>query len=387
MQFTDRMTLDGGLRRTGDGYAVTTAKVAKAGNVQLYLASEFGITDKDVLRVYRPEAEVFNRDAIKSYAGVPITVGHPKDGVTADTWKALAVGEAGDDVIRDGEFVRVPLMLRDAAAIQAVERGTRELSMGYSADLTIKDGVTPSGEPYDAAMSNFRMNHVAIVDQARGGSELRIGDGAYSWGASPVTTADERTVPMTETLRTVVVDGLSVTTTDQGAQAIAKLQQQIADAAKKAGDTDTAHIAAIAGKDGDIAKRDEEIGTLKADLKKAQDSVIKPADLDKMVADRAALVAVVKALDAKVDVAGKTDAELRKAAVGAKLGDEMVKDASEAEIAGMFKAIAKDVKPTDPLTAVFKDGLAPVNDDNKTVNDARAAMLTDLTSAHQAKAN
>lgn len=388
MHFTDRMTMDGGLRRTGDGYAVTDARVARAGNVQLYLGSEMGVTDKATVRVYRPADEVFKREAIKSYAGVPITVGHPKDGVTADTWKALAVGEAGEDVVRDGEFVRVPLMLRDAAAIQAVERGTRELSMGYSADLTIEDGISPAGEPYDAVMRNFKMNHVAIVDQARGGTELRIGDGADKWGASPVTQADERTVNMTDNLRTVVVDGLSVQTTDQGAQAIDKLQKAIADAATKAAATDTAHAAALAAKDGVIATKDEEIGTLKADLKKAQDAALKPADIDKLVADRAALVGTVKALDAKIEVAGKSDADLRKAAVAAKLGDEMVKDASEAEIAGMFKALAKDIKPADPFAAAVKDGIQPTGDADKVVTDAYAAMVKDMQSAHQpAKAN
>lgn len=380
MHFTDRMIMDGGLRRTGEGYAVTDARVARGGNVQLYLGSEMGAPDKATVRVYRPADEVFKREAIKSYAGVPITVGHPKDGVTADTWKALAVGEAGEDVVRDGEFVRVPLMLRDAAAIQAVERGTRELSMGYAADVTFEDGVSPSGEAYDAVMRNFRMNHVAIVDQARGGAELRIGDGAGKWGASPVTSADERTVSMTDNLRTVVVDGLSVQTTDQGAQAIDKLQKAIADAASKATATDTAHVAAIAAKDAVIVTKDEEIGTLKADLKKAQDAALKPADIDKLVADRAALLGTVKAIDAKIDPAGKSDADLRKAAVAAKLGDEMVKDASDAEIIGMFKALAKDVKAADPFAAALKDGIAPVADADKSVNDARAKMLADLQS-------
>lgn len=383
MHFTDRMTMDGGLRRTADGYAVTDARVARGGNVQLYLGSEMGIEDKATVRVYRPADEVFKREAIKSYAGVPITVGHPKDGVTADTWKALAVGEAGDDVVRDGEFVRVPLMLRDTAAIQAVERGTRELSMGYSADLSIEDGVSPAGEPYDAVMRNFKMNHVAIVDQARGGTELRIGDGAEKWGAAPIPTTDKETVTMSDALRTVVVDGLSVQTTDQGAQAIDKLQKAIADAATKAAATETAHKAALAAKDADLAKKDEEIGTLKADLKKAQDAAPKPADIDKLVADRATLVTTVKALDAKIEVAGKTDADLRKAAVAAKLGDEMVKDASEAEIAGMFKALAKDVKAADPFAAAVKDGIQTTGDADKVATDAYAKMIADMQSAHR----
>ena len=383
MQFTDTMILDGAsLRRTGQG-AVVSARVAKAGNVQLYLGSEIGITDKQIIRVYRPEQEVFKKDAIASYAGVPITMGHPKGGVSPDNWKDLAVGEAGEDVLRDGEFVRVPLLLRDAKAIQEVEDGTRELSMGYAAKLRFEDGVTPSGVPYDAIMGDFKMNHVAIVDQARGGHELRIGDGANSWGAAPIPSPTKETITVSDALRTVVVDGLSVQTTDQGAQAIDKLQKQIADAATKATETATAHQTAIADKDAVIKAKDEEIGTLKADLKKAQDSAPKPEDLDNMVADRAALVTVVKAIDAKIDPKGKSDADLRKAAVAAKLGDEMVKDASDDMIAGMFKAIAKDVKSADPFANAVKDGITPTGDGDTTVTDARAKMIEDLQSAHR----
>ncbi|MGZ2501750.1 DUF2213 domain-containing protein [Rhizobium leguminosarum] len=372
MQFTDKLTLDGAIRRTADGYGVVSAKVARGGNVQLYLGSEVGMNDKATVRVYRPESEVFKKDAIASYAGVPVTINHPKNGVSAETWKDLAVGEVGDDVLRDGEFVRVPMMLRDAKAIKAVEDGKRELSMGYSAEITFADGVTPSGETFDAIMSDFKMNHVAIVDQARGGAELRIGDGADKWGAAPISTTDKETVTMTDALRTVVVDGLSVQTTDQGAQAIAKLQKDLESSAAKILSSDAAHATAIAAKD-------EEIGTLKAENQKLKDAAPKPADLDKLVADRAALVTTIKAIDSKIEVSGVSDSDLRRAAVKAKLGDEMVKDASDAEITGMFKAIAKDVKTADPFATVVRDGLKQADTSNS--NAAHAAMVSDMSTA------
>jgi len=371
MQFTDRLTLDGGIRRTGDGYGVLSAKVARAGNVQLYLGSEVGMNDKAIVRVYRPESEVFKKDAIASYAGVPVTIDHPKNGVNADTWKHLAVGEVGDDVLRDGEFVRVPMMLRDAKALKAVEDGKRELSMGYSAEIRFADGVTPSGEQFDAIMSDFKMNHVAIVDRARGGEELRIGDSAIKWGAAPIITTDKETVDMTEALRTVVVDGLSVQTTDQGAQAIAKLQKDLESSAAKLVDANNAHTAALATKD-------QEIGTLKAENQKLKDGQIKPEDLDRLVADRASLVQIVTAIDSKIEIKG-SDADLRRAAVKSKLGDEMVKDASDDMITGMFRAIAKDVKPADPFAQVLKDGVKQT--DTNTISTAHKAMTDHLTSA------
>ena len=81
-------------------------------------------------------------------------------------------------------------------------------------------------------------------------------------------------------LRTVMVDGLSVSTTDQGAQAIEKLTRE-RDAARQATtDAATAHQTAIAAKDADLAKKDAEID----DLKSKQ---LTDADLDKRVAARA----------------------------------------------------------------------------------------------------
>src|SRR5690606_2300087 len=116
-------------------------------------------------------------------------------------------------------------------------------------------GQTANGEAYDAVQKNIRANHVAIVQRGRAGSEVRIGDDAGKWGASPITpTMDKETITMSDALRTVVVDGLSVQTTDQGAQAIAKLQKDLASSAAKLADAEKAHAEAIAAKDADLAK-------------------------------------------------------------------------------------------------------------------------------------
>lgn len=88
-------------------------------------------------------------------------------------------------------------------------------------------------------------------------------------------------------------------------------------------------------------EKDEEIGKLKAEKKVLEDAAVTPAKLTKMIADRVALETSVKALDAAIVCDGVSDADLKKAAVIAKLGDAAVADASEAEISGMFKAISR----------------------------------------------
>lgn len=374
MQFTDRLLLDGAPRRTSDGYAVLSARVARGGNVQRYLGAEFGMADKAIVRVYRPEGEVFARDALRTYAGVPVTVGHPTARVTADTWRDLAVGEVGDEVLRDGEFVRVPMILRDANAIRRVEAGTRELSMGYEAEITMSDGVSPSGEQYDAVMTNFRMNHVAIVDHARGGTELRIGDHAEAnkWGAAPITlTTDKEKVTMSDTLRTVVVDGLSVLTTDHGALAIDKLTKALADRDTAKDKLVSDHATALAAKDGELAKKDAEIDALKA-------KVLDDAAIDARVQARGDLIAKAKAIAADVATDGKSDVEIRRAVVVAKLGDAAVKDKPAAYVDARFDILAENLK-SDPLRGTIKDGVKPNTPASATA--AYDAMVSDLTGA------
>ena len=85
-----------GTRKTGDGYLVADAKVARAG-IQEYLGTEIdpdgslGLRDKGIVRVYRPEDEVFSEDAMHSYAYRPVTNDHPSEAVTADNWKEVLV--------------------------------------------------------------------------------------------------------------------------------------------------------------------------------------------------------------------------------------------------------------------------------------------------------
>lgn len=92
MKFTDRMTVDASAIRETDDGLVVQARVARGGNVQDYLGAEMGVAEKAIVRIYRPEDEVFARKAFQTYARKPITIGHPKGGVSADTWKDLAVG-------------------------------------------------------------------------------------------------------------------------------------------------------------------------------------------------------------------------------------------------------------------------------------------------------
>lgn len=172
----ERVSLaDAGVREVAGGYLVANPRVARTG-VQLYLGSELGQPNRGVVRVYRPRDEVFRKSSQKSFAHKPITDDHPPVPVTADNWREYSRGTTGDEVVRDGEFIRVPMMMQDAELIRKVRDGKAELSAGYSCDIDWTPGVTEDGAKYDATQRDICVNHVAVVDAARGGGKLRIGD-------------------------------------------------------------------------------------------------------------------------------------------------------------------------------------------------------------------
>lgn len=338
MQFTDAVTIEGTKLRS-DGYLVVDARIARTG-IQQYLGSEMGRPDLAVVNVYRPEAEVFDQASMASFAYRPITDDHPTVAVTSKNSKELARGWSDGEVARDGHRLRVPMMLTDQGLIDKVMADKRELSAGYTCDLKWEPGTTPEGLTYDAIQTNIRANHIAVVQRGRAGKECRIGDSADLWGSAPNTAAHDKETTMT--LRTVLVDGLSVETTDAGAQAISKLQNDLATIRGQLNDSASAHTALLAAKDKDIS-------TLQAKLDDAQAKVLDAASLSKLVSDRVALEATAVKIAKDVSPVGLTDAALKAAVVKAKRGDKITADklADEAYVSATFDILAEDLAITN----------------------------------------
>lgn len=376
MIIKDCLTLDAsGLTLTKDGYLVGDAKVARAGNVQSYYGSELGLTGDNagkVFGVYRDPDVVFDNESMLSLAGRPVTRGHPADGVSADSWKRLAVGQVGGVIRREGEHVVAPMAIMDADAVKEVTSGARSLSAGYSVEIMAADGVSEDGTPYQFKQAGkLRFNHVAYLpDNNPRAGNTRIGD---SWrpGASNVSQPGDlpktegKEGHMSDSLKTVVLGdrAVSVALGD-----VAAIEQYKADMTKRLADAEAA-------KKLSDEQKDEQIGKLKTELKQAKDAAV--IDVDALVAARSELVAQVQAIDAKIDPKGKSDAELRKSAVASKLGDAMVKDAPDAEISGMFKALAKDAKPANPVQAALRQGVQVVGDAAAKMQDAWHKSLDD----------
>lgn len=161
--------------------------------------------------------------------------------------------------------------------------------------------------------------------------------------------------------KTVVVDGISIQTTEQGAQALEKLQRTLADA-------QTTHAKELAARD--------------VRIQELESKVLTDAALDARVAARAELIATARTLH-DADYKGKTDAEIRRAVVVAKMGDAAVAGKSDAYVEAAFDLLRDAAaKPgNDPLTQHLRDGKpAPAAGDN-----GQAAYVQRLADAWKTK--
>lgn len=322
VQLYDQALIDGPARITREGHLVATARVAKANNIQDYMPSEIGQppkADGTPYRIFRPESAVFAKDAIASAAHRPITIDHPAQDVTADNWKQLAVGDTGGEIMRDGDFLRIPVMVMDARGVKAAQQTHREFSLGYSADLSMVPGKFGDAE-YDGSMTNIRVNHLALCGSARGGSELRI--------------IDERPAQMEKPMKIKIGDAeVDATNGEAVSIAVGHVMKQLGDSQAAAATLQTQ----LTDANAKVATLETEKVTLE---KKLADAALTPEKLRDAAAAYAQVVEKAKALGVKVGDTDNTET-IMKAVVDAKMGDA-AKDWTADQIAASFAVLAKD---------------------------------------------
>ena len=158
---------------TPEGFLKVSGRAAKTG-IQEYLAFELELTDREpnaVVRVMRFENEVFSQDSLDSYIGCDVTIEHPETFVNSQNFKSSSVGLV-TKAVRDCDFVKVDMIVKDQSAIDAIHSGKVELSAGYQCHYE----PAPQGASYDFIQRDIAVNHLVITDKARGGSQVRLND-------------------------------------------------------------------------------------------------------------------------------------------------------------------------------------------------------------------
>lgn len=176
----------------GEGYRIyKNVPIARTGSQQ-YLGREikknpgykpeWGITDDEMVTVYRPIEEVTAPETLASFEGKSVLDEHPADpqilvdaldeyeGVSKGHGQNVRIGEK----ITEGEFAGETPLLADLHVKHPdlnvkVDSGVRDVSCGY----TFRLGKDEAGR---YIMTQIRGNHIAIVPKGRAGSDVGIKD-------------------------------------------------------------------------------------------------------------------------------------------------------------------------------------------------------------------
>ncbi len=172
MKIQDKQAQKVGFKKDSNGFLRATVNLGRLGSMQ-YLGKEIpdagdNINPNDIYDVHTTADQLFADSTVKSFEGVPLTIQHPDSmQVDASNWKEVTVGHV-ENVRPSNDYLVGDVVVNDADAIKKVESGLREVSLGYDADLSQKDGII--------SKVNIVGNHLAIVDEGRCGAECKIND-------------------------------------------------------------------------------------------------------------------------------------------------------------------------------------------------------------------
>ena len=159
---------------TPEGYLLCRdVRLARTG-ILIYGEGEVPVKPDNtgLIQVFRGDDVLFSPTTIASTEGKPVVDDHPEDWVTPKNWQKLSKG-SGHNVHQgegeDAEYLMGDLLIMDESAIDAVQKGKVEISLGYDAEYI-------EVSPGKGVQSNIVVNHIALVDKGRCGSRCSIGD-------------------------------------------------------------------------------------------------------------------------------------------------------------------------------------------------------------------
>ena len=350
----------GSVTRTPEGYIRFDAIATRSG---IFIYHQ---PDGSVLRAYRPPEEVFKADSMQSFAMKPIINDHamgvtPK--ITADNVRQYQIGAIGENIRRDGNFMKLTGTIMDKDGIAAVDAGRRGLSLAYDSEDVMTPGITADGLEYDYKQTNIRGNHLAIVDRGRAGDSARLNmDTAeieFKQDTKQTFSQGERTMKYN-------LDGIEIDAPESVINALVKARTDLAAAITTQN---------TLKQDNATLKTNLDTATATADAAKAEVVNLKAVDTEKLIQDGiAARIALVEAASLVCDAAdlkGKTDAEIENIVI-AKVFPDMKMDGKSADyVTAMFDAALKsgDAKQRAEALAKQRQKVVTMDKDGKGADD------------------
>lgn len=147
-----------------------------------------GLEKKKIYYVFRPPEELFAKDALDSFNGLPIIIGHTMlgkdftkvddrnaDGCIYNVRQSLDMPE-----YLIGEFTIYTEKMKNLLA----RGGIKDLSLGYRCQYVPCEGIY-NGMQYQFKQVNLRGNHLALVEHGRCGSSVCVCDQALTFDQLP----------------------------------------------------------------------------------------------------------------------------------------------------------------------------------------------------------
>jgi uncharacterized protein len=337
---------------TDEGYLRVKARIARTG-IQSYTDANGGIRLE-----YRPEEEVAADAALDSFREKCVTKEHPPVLLDASNTKDYAVGFTSADVSYSEGFVESTLTVTDKEAIDEIMRGNvREVSCGYKVDYSPEPGTTPDGQHYDGIQKNIRGNHVAIVNRARGGAQVRLMLDSADAAVNDLINYSTGVIMAAN----IAFDGVSFEADPALAAAISaerddakgsyadmkrKYDEMMSEASKMKEEMDAMGKEMKGKCDAAEGRADalaEEVESLKASLESAQ-----LVNVDSLVEERIALIDKARtSLDSAFDFAGLSAREIMEASIKAVRGDADLSERSDDYVTAMFDTLAESAPRGD----------------------------------------
>lgn len=366
------------MRYTEDenGYiTIPNNPISKAGVFQ-YLGKNISpsLNPDEVYNVWRPEEELNNPDTIESFRLTPWIPEHVMLGSGFTPAEVVGVqGVTGETVEFLGDTLYSKLKLFGEDLKKLIKAGLKELSCGFRCAWIIKSGITPDGQPYDVIQTQIRGNHLASVDNARMGSDVRV---AMDRAVFALDSIDINPKPNGEDmeLKAIVeaLDGLTKTVSgiqtamDETTKKVAEIEKEKPDFLKKksAEDEEEEEKKKAEAKDKYDEKSkamDSALSTLQADVKTLKSTAMDGNAVMKAFAEKQALAGqasqIVGAFDhADMDAQGVAKYALEKMGVACDSGQELA----------MFKGVLHARKPQSYTVdnGIAKDGADAAKSEN-----------------------
>jgi hypothetical protein len=298
-------------------------------------------------RELRLPEEVFKKASMDTLAMIPITIEHPFQLLDPSNAKTHMVGYTGETVYKDDDtYLSTTALITDQRAIERIESGKDQVSLGYKATLDMTPGywngsaivnTGSEGEKFNAIQRDIVYNHLAVVDKGRAGAEVKL---RLDSEMNLIELQDKKE----EKSMKVKIGDKEFEVEQDVAGAINGLIKQRDAFEKKTKDRKDSDEKELAEKMDTLEKENEELkgrnDSFESELEKAND----PQVFNTRLKDRVALLdSAKKVLDQKEHekLDAMSDLEIKKAVIVADDAEVKFDGKSEDYIAGRFEHVTK----------------------------------------------